>query len=214
MAVDQQGGSGHEARIHGHGFLDIGPGTESGIELGIEPGVESGVEPTVESDEYETLPAGAIAFGIGFQLVQKAFLELENFFDAHAGDKRLGSSDGSVGEHNIFKFVVAGGQDGGALVDFGGIEQVEHGKMLHGEYFVHAFEAEAALAVEKVGDVGLFESGLLGEEQATEFACLDALPKHFAEIILQDFELHGGEYSENPHFSRKERARNGAPGSE
>ena len=86
--------------------------------------------------------------------------------------------------------------------------------MLHGEYFVHAFEAEAALAVEEVGDVGLFESGLLGEEQATEFACLDALPKHFAEIILQDFELHGGEYSENPHFSRKERARNGAPGSE
>jgi hypothetical protein len=210
MAVDQERGSGHEARIHGHGFLGVGPGTESGIE----PSVEPGVGPSVELDEYETLPAGAIAFGVGFQLVQKAFLELEDFFDVHAGDKRLGSSDESVGEHNVFEFVIARGQDGGALVDFGGIEQVEHGKMLHGKNFVHAFEAEAALAVEEVGDVGLLESGLLGEEQAAEFACFDALPEQLAEIILQDFELHGGEYSENPHFSRKERARNGAPGSE
>jgi hypothetical protein len=28
-----------------------------------------------------------------------------------------------------------------------------------------------------------------------EFACFDALPKDFSKIILQDFELHGPEYS-------------------
>jgi hypothetical protein len=28
-----------------------------------------------------------------------------------------------------------------------------------------------------------------------QFACIDALPEHFAKIILQDFELHGPEYS-------------------
>jgi hypothetical protein len=36
---------------------------------------------------------------------------------------------------------------------------------------------------------------LLGEAEAGEFACIDALPEHFAKIVLQDFELHGPEYS-------------------
>jgi hypothetical protein len=206
MAVDQQGGSGHEPRIHGQGFR------------GIEPGVES----SVEFDQYEALPAGAVAFGIGFQLLQEAFFELENFLDVHAANERVGSGDGGIGEQNVFEFVSGRRQDGGALVDFGGIEQVEHGEMLGGENFVHGFEAEAALAVEEIGDVGLLESGLLGEMQAAEFACFDALPEQLAEIILQGFEFHGGEYStgvlrENPHpsassgqaFSRTERARNG-----
>ena len=67
--------------------------------------------------------------------------------------------------------------------------------MLDGEDGVHAFEAEAAFAVEEIGDVGLLESGLLGEPESGEFACFDALPEYFAEIILQDFELHGPEYS-------------------
>ena len=56
-----------------------------------------------------------------------------------------------------------GGTTGGALVDLGGIEQVEDGEVLDVEDFVHAFDAEAALAVEEIGDVGLFESGLLGK---------------------------------------------------
>ena len=81
----------------------------------------------------------------------------------HAGDQGLGGSGGGVSEQNIFKFVVAGRQDGGALVDLGGIKQIEDGKMLDGENFVHAFDAEAALAVEEVGDMGLFESSLLGK---------------------------------------------------
>ena len=139
--------------------------------------------------------SGAIAFGFGFQLAQEGLLELEDLFDVHAGDEGLGGSGGGIGEQDIFKFVAAGRQDRGALVDFGGIEQVEHGKMLHREDFVHAFEAEAALAVEEVGDVGLLESGLLGEVEAGQFSCFDALPEHFAKIILQDFELHGAEYS-------------------
>ena len=171
MAVDQERCPGHEPWIHTHGFL--------GIEL----------------DEHEALPAGTVAFGFRPQLAQEGFLELEDFFDVHAGDERLGGGDGGVGEQNVFEFVVAGGQDGGALADFGGIEQVEHGKMLHGEDFVHALEAETAFAVEEIGDVGLLESGLLGEVEAGQFACFDALPEHLAKIILQDFELHGPEYS-------------------
>jgi len=113
----------------------------------------------------------------------------------HAGDERLGGSGGSVGEHDVFKFVAARRQDGGALVDFGRIEQIEYGETLDGEHFVHAFEAEAALPVEEVGDVGLLESGLLCEPEAGEFAGFDALPQYLAKIILQDFEFHGPEYS-------------------
>jgi hypothetical protein len=31
--------------------------------------------------------------------------------------------------------------------------------------------------------------------QAGKFTCFDTLPEHLAKILLQDFELHGGEYS-------------------
>jgi hypothetical protein len=43
--------------------------------------------------------------------------------------------------------------------------------------------------------VGLFESGLLGEMEAGELSGFDTLPENLAKIILQDFELHGAEYS-------------------
>lgn len=64
--------------------------------------------------------------------------------------------------------------------------------MLYGENLVHAFDAEAAFFVEEVGDVGLFESGLLGEMKTGKLSCFDALPKNFAQILLQDPELHIG----------------------
>ena len=62
--------------------------------------------------------------------------------------------------------------------------------MLDLEDLVHALDAEAAFAVEEIGDVGLFESGLLGEAESGEFTCLNAVPKDFTEIVLQGLELH------------------------
>jgi hypothetical protein len=41
----------------------------------------------------------------------------------------------------------------------------------------------------------LLEFGLLGEMKPGQFACIDTLPEDLAKIILQDFELHGPEYS-------------------
>lgn len=64
--------------------------------------------------------------------------------------------------------------------------------MLNGEDAVHAFEAEAAFAIEEIGDVGLLEPGLLSQTEAGEIAFLDAFPKSIAEIVLQDSEFHGG----------------------
>src|ERR1700730_8127804 len=123
MAVDQERCPGHETWIHTHGF------------------------PGIDLDEDEALPSGAIALGSGFQLAQEGFFELENFFDMHARDEGLGGSGGGVSEKNVFEFVAAGWENGCALVHFGRVEQVEHGKMLDRKNFVHAFEAQAALAV-------------------------------------------------------------------
>ena len=62
--------------------------------------------------------------------------------------------------------------------------------MLNGEDAIHAFQAEAALAVQEVRDVGLLETRLLCQAEAGEVAFRDALPKCTAEVILQNSELH------------------------
>ena len=126
MAVNQERCSGGQAGRHSLGV--------TGIEL----------------DEDEALPVGTRAFGFRLQLVQEGFLEFEDVFHLHAGDEGLGGGGGGIGEDDVFEIVGTGGNDGGALVDFGGIEQVEDGKVLDLENLVHAIDAEAALVVEEV----------------------------------------------------------------
>ena len=142
MAVDQERGSGREAGLHGQGV--------AGIDL----------------DQDKALPGRTVALGFGLDAVKEGLLELQDFLYAHANDEWLRGSCRGVGEDDIFKLVGAGGKDGGALVDLGGIEQVEDREVLHLENLVHAFEAESAFTIEKVGDMSLFESGLLGEAKA------------------------------------------------
>ena len=115
----------------------------------------------VGHDNHETLPLIAVAFSFGAQAAQETFLELEDFLDFHAHDHGFGGGDGAIDHEDVFELVLAGRQDAGALVDFMGIEQVEHGKALHLQDFVHALETQATLAVQEVGDVGLFEARLL-----------------------------------------------------
>src|SRR5579871_858183 len=166
MAVEKQGGSGHEAGNHRKGL------------------------PGIELDKDETEPGGAIALGFGPELAEEGLLELEDLGDLHGGDEGLGGSDGGLGQQDVLKGVGAGGKDGGALVYFCRIEEVEDGKVLDGKDFVHAFEAETTFAVEEIGDMGLFEAGLLGEAESGQFTCFDAVPEDFSKVILQDFELH------------------------
>ena len=71
-----------------------------------------------------------------------------------------------------------------------GSMQVEHREVLHVQHFIHAFDAEAALAVEEVGDVGLLEAGLLRQADSGELAFFNAVPERFAQIILQSLEFH------------------------
>jgi|SRR5579862_2620869 len=165
MAVEEQGGSGQETRKHARGV------------------------PGIELDEDKASPVGTIALGFGLELAQERLLEFEDFEDAISGDERANGRR-RFGEQDVLEVVGAGGDNGGTFVDLGGIEQVEDGKMLNGKDFVHALEAQTALAIEKIGDVSLFEAGLLGEAESGKFTALDPFQKNFSEIVLQGLELH------------------------
>ena len=171
MAVDQQGSSWQEAGRHGGDIALLRP------------------------DQHETMPGGAVAFGFGLEPSQESFFEFEHGEDLVGRDQ--GASGGSRGrrEQHVFELVATGRQDGGAFVDFGWIEKIEDGEVLDGEDLVHALEAEAAFAIEEVGNMRLFKSSLLGQMESGELAAFDSLQKDSAEVILQNFELHWGEYS-------------------
>src|SRR5579863_3524412 len=139
MAIDQERCAGSKAGVHSRGFAGV------------------------EFDQDEALPSGTVAFRVGANVVKKGLLELEDFFDMHADDQRLGSGCMGIRENDVLELVCAWGKDGGALVDFGGIEQVENREVLDLQDFIHAFKAESTFAIEEVGDMSLFESSLLGQ---------------------------------------------------
>ena len=166
MAIDEERGSRLKAGLHGLGLTGI------------------------EADQDEALPCGTSILGIGADAVQEGLLKLEDVFHVHSGDERLVCGDDGAGENDVFEVVRAGRHNGSALVDFVRIEEVEDREVLDLEDFVHAFEAESTLAVEEVGDVGLFESGLLSEADPGKFTCFDTLPEDFTETLLQDLKPH------------------------
>ena len=102
----------------------------------------------------------------------------------------MGGSDGSVGKQDVLKVIVAGRHDGSAFVDFGGIKKIEYGEMLNSQDPVHALKAQTTLAIQEIGDMGLLESGLLSQTEASEISLVDTLPKSSAEVVLQDSEFH------------------------
>src|SRR2546426_3045104 len=171
MAVDENGGTGEQAGVHAH--------TLAAIHL----------------DEHKALPVVAVTFHFGTQLAQETLLELQDFLHPHARDEGFGGGDSAVDQEYVLELVPAGWQDTGALVDLAGIEQIQNGEALHVQHLVHAFNAEAALAVQKVGDVRLFEAGLLGQAEAGQVPLFDARAESFAQVVLQHFEFHAGEYS-------------------
>src|SRR5262249_51174638 len=138
------------------------------------------------------LPLIAVAVDFRAHLAQEALLKFVDLLDMHAHDEWFGGGDLAVDHEDIVELIVARGSDRRALVDFGGVEQIENRKVLHIQDLVHALEAEAALAVKEIGNVGLLESGQLGQVKPGELAVLDALPQDAAQIILQGFEFHAG----------------------
>ncbi len=107
----------------------------------------------------------------------------------------MGGSDGSVGQEDVLELVVAGRQDGSAFVNLSRVEQIQYRKMLHGQHPVHALEAQAALTIQEIGDMGLLKASLLCQAEARQIAFLDALPESLAQIVLQHSEFHSREYS-------------------
>lgn len=123
VAVEENASAGQETGIHAHAFAGAG------------------------LDEDETLPGGAAAVHGGLLALEKLFAHFEHGEQVLAGEARL--EGGGVGVHqgDVFKFILAGRNDGGITVDFVGIEQIEDGKMLHGEDAVEGAEAQASFRI-------------------------------------------------------------------
>ena len=102
VAVDQQSCTRQQTGVHAHTFASVGFNYD------------------------KAFPLFATAFEFGLQLLEKCFLELQNFFDVHTGDQGLGSGDGSVRKKDILKLIIAGRQDRSALINLGGIEEIEN----------------------------------------------------------------------------------------
>jgi len=100
MAVEEQGGAGQETGKHAGGV--------AGIEL----------------DEDKASPGGTITFGFGLELAQEGLLEFQEFEHVIGSDEGL-DGDRRFRKEDVFELVGAGSDDGGAFVDFHGIEQIE-----------------------------------------------------------------------------------------
>lgn len=81
--------------------------------------------PGIEPDQDEALPGRPAAFRIGMELVKEGPLELEDFLHVHAGDEGLGGGGGRIAEDDVLELVGTGGNNGGTLVNLGGVEKVE-----------------------------------------------------------------------------------------
>ena len=101
----------------------------------------------------------------------------------HGTNLGLRGGDGSVSEQHVLELIIAGRRDGSAAVDLRGIEQVEDGKALGRHNLVHPIETQAAFRVQEIGDMGLLESGLLGQTQTAQFARVNPLPQYLLEIF-------------------------------
>jgi hypothetical protein len=156
VAVDQEGRARQQTGVHAHALAPV------------------------HSEQHKTGPAGAIAFDLRPQFANEVPLELEDLLHFRAHQARFGGGDFAFDQHDIFKFIFAGGQDASPLVDFGGVEQVEHRKPLHLQNPVHALQAESTLAIEKIGDMRLPEAGFRSQAQTRQMAAVDALPESLA----------------------------------
>jgi hypothetical protein len=141
------------------------------------------------------VPGGTANVRFTLHLAKERFLEFKNGENLERGDDRVSSSDGRGYEDNVVELVVAGRKDGSAAVYLRGIEEIENGELLGRKDFVHAFQTEATFSIEKVGEVGLPESDLLGQANARQRSTMHALQKNFPKVFLHGLEVHWGEHS-------------------
>lgn len=178
MTIEENGSAGQEAGEHTHSFT------------------------SVYGDCQEPLPSLAITFESRAEAAKKCCSELNYLLDHHAHDEGLGSSDTAIHDENIPKAVVARGQDGGAFIDFRGIEKIENRQALGSENSIHSFQTEAAFEVEEIGDMSLLETSAFGQFQTCQTAMLHLLGQALTKIVLKRFEFHGFAVGIGSFFTR------------
>lgn len=152
MAVDHGDGVGKEKGVHASGLL------------------------RGDTDRDETGPVAARRTAAGADVVEQP-AGYGNSLEGGVWERlRLVNSGGRSEKGNVGD---GGGVEGGTGLGstrLGGIErdEVGDGEHLRGENAVEAGQAERASAVEEVGDVGLLESRLAGEQSTRETAAINA----------------------------------------
>ena len=176
------------AVVRGEGIVVA---VEENASAGQEPGIHAHAFASAGLHEDETLPGGAAAVHGRLLALEKLFAYFKCGEQVLAGE--AGLEGGGIGVHqgDVFKFILAGRNDGGVTVDFVGIEQIEDGKMLHGEDAVEADEAQPSFRIQKVGNVRLLEAGLARQLQAAELPGTDAPQQELTQVFLQVEKIHG-----------------------
>ena len=126
VAVEQQDRAGHGAGIHAHSFLCI------------------------HLDDHKASPVIAAAFHPWLQALQETLPECQYLLDMHAHNHRFRGCALRVDDHHVVEFIVAWREDRGALVDFGGIDKIQHREMLHVQNFIHTFRLSPRLQLRKL----------------------------------------------------------------
>jgi hypothetical protein len=182
VAVEDGDGSGRDEGIHGGGLLAVG------------------------TDGDEALPVGVFGGGAGAVVVEARGGDLDGFDDGGRRDAGFVHGGGGRDDGDDLGGTAGVGWSGrgcGESVDVQGQELVD-GEVLRGEDAVEAFERKGPFLIDKVRDMGLSESGLLGESAAGEGAAFDAAVEFDAEQFVQVLKVHERGLSMANHIIRQD----------
>ena len=164
MAVDEKGGAGQDARVHG----------EAGIGVGL--------------DDDEAMPTAARSVHVRLEAAEEALFELEHVNEVALGEYGLCGGVERGDERDVLIFAEGGSIGVSGLV---GGDEVVNGDLHGAEDGVETLDAESAAVIEEVGDVSLAESSVAREGGPGEFAGVDSLANQAAEGIFEVCNQHG-----------------------
>ena len=138
------------------------------------------------ADGDEALPGPAGVGDVGLERLENSGLEMKHGLDGGRANVGLKERGGVGHDWNRVACVVKRGVVG--LAEDG--KQVVGFEVLCGENAVHCIQGKLPAAMEEIGEVGLPESGLPGEQRNTQRPPLDSAKQLQAKTIVHLGEIH------------------------
>lgn len=160
MAVDEDGGARKKTRLH------------------------TAANSRISTNQDKTVTRLAMADRIGAQPAQESASEFVNFLHLTTGDDWGRRGRFWFHQENILKICLGSGRYTGAAVDVVNFEKVHDGKPLDFEDTIHSGQAEAAPAVQEIGNMRLLEAGFLGQAQPGQIALVNMIQQVSAKLFL------------------------------